>query len=49
MERYIHDENLRLFRKRLAEATSDEDRKLIQGLIAEEEAKNPRRTKDKGN
>jgi hypothetical protein len=26
MEKFIHDENLKLFRKRLAEATSDEER-----------------------
>ena len=48
MEKFIRDENLKLFRKRLAEAASDEDRMLIRKLIAEEESKNPRRTRDKG-
>jgi hypothetical protein len=47
MEKIIHDENLKLFRKRLAEATSDEERMVIHKLLAEEEAKNTRRTKDR--
>lgn len=46
MDKFIHDENLKLFRKRLAEANNDEDRRVIGQLIAEEEMKNPRRTKD---
>jgi hypothetical protein len=47
MEKFIHDENLKLFRKRPAEATTDEERMMIHKLIAEEEAKNPRLTKDR--
>jgi hypothetical protein len=39
MDKFIHDENLKLFRKRLAEATTDEDRMLIRKLMDEEEAK----------
>jgi hypothetical protein len=45
MERYIHDENLKLFRMRLAEATDEKQRQTLRDLIKEEEAKNPRRTK----
>ena len=45
MEKFIHDENLKLFRKRLTEATNDTDRHIIRELIAEEEAKKPRRTR----
>ena len=47
MEGFIHDENPKLFRKGLAEATTDEERMVIHRLFAEEEAKNPRRTKDR--
>ncbi|HWJ19110.1 MAG TPA: hypothetical protein VNR65_10330 [Geobacterales bacterium] len=47
MEKFIHDENLKLLRKCLAEATSDEERIVIRKLIAEKEAKNPRGTKDR--
>ena len=45
MKKFIHDENLKLFRKRLTEATNESDRHIIRELIAEEEAKKPRRTK----
>jgi hypothetical protein len=47
MEKFIHDENLKLFRKRLAEAANETDRHIIRELIAEQEAKKPRRTKAK--
>ena len=47
MEKFIHDENLKLFRKRLAEAANETDRHIIRELIAKEEAKKPRRTKAK--
>jgi hypothetical protein len=43
MERYIHDENLKLFRLRLAEATDETQRQTLQVLIEEEEAKIPDR------
>ncbi len=40
MERFIHRENLALFRKRLADPTITEDqRQMILKLLAEEEAK----------
>jgi hypothetical protein len=39
MDRFIRRENLALFRKRLAEATTEEQRKVILKLLAEEEAK----------
>jgi hypothetical protein len=41
MEKFIHDENLKLFRKRLVEATNETQRQLILFLIKEEEAKTP--------
>ena len=47
MKNFIHDENLKLFRKRLTEAVNETDRHIIRELIAEEEAKKPRRTKAK--
>jgi hypothetical protein len=39
MDKFIHEENLKFIRKRLAEATTDEDRMLIRKLMDEEEAK----------
>jgi len=39
MEKYIHRENLALFKKRLAEASSESERKVLSELLAEEEAK----------
>ncbi len=39
MEKFIHQENLALLRKRLAEAKDETTRKIIQKLLAEEEAK----------
>jgi hypothetical protein len=41
MERYIHDENLKLFRMRLAEVTDEKQRQTLRDLIKEEEAKIP--------
>ena len=41
MEKLIHDENLKLFRKRLVETTDKTQRELILALIKEEEAKTP--------
>ncbi|OKO83328.1 hypothetical protein [Bradyrhizobium sp. AS23.2] len=39
MERYIHSENIALFKRRLADPkTTDSERKTIQKLLAEEEA-----------
>ena len=36
---YIHDENLKLFRKRLAEATDEKQRQTFRDLIKQEVAK----------
>ena len=39
MQRYVHNENILLYRKLLAETTDEEKRKIILKLLAEEEAK----------
>jgi hypothetical protein len=39
MEKYIHRQNLALFKKRLAEPYSDAEREVLLKLIADEEAK----------
>jgi hypothetical protein len=41
MEKYIHRENLTLFKKRLAEPHSDAERQVLLKLLADEEAKEP--------
>jgi hypothetical protein len=41
MDKFIHRENLALFRKRLAEASDDATRQILLKLLAEEEAKEP--------
>jgi hypothetical protein len=41
MEKYIHRENLALFKKRLAEAHNDVEREVLLKLAADEEAKEP--------
>ena len=41
MDRYIHRENLSLFKKRLAEAHTDAEREVLLKLLADEEAKEP--------
>jgi hypothetical protein len=41
MEKYIHQENLTLFMKRLAEPHSDAEREILLKLLADEEAKEP--------
>jgi hypothetical protein len=41
MDKFIHRENLALFRKRLAEAPDDATRQILLRLLAEEEAKEP--------
>jgi hypothetical protein len=38
MKKFIHDENLKLFRKRLAETTDPEIRRVLLKLLAEEAA-----------
>jgi hypothetical protein len=39
MEKFIHEENLKLFRKRLVETTNEAQRELILALIEAEEVK----------
>ena len=39
MHRYVHEENIHLYRKVLAETTDEDKRKIILKLLAEEEAK----------
>ncbi|WP_200941130.1 hypothetical protein [Afipia sp. Root123D2] len=39
MERFIHTENIRRYRKLLAEEQNEEKRSFIRKLLAEEEAK----------
>ena len=39
MDKFIHRENLALYRKRLAEGPDDATREVILKLLAEEEAK----------
>jgi hypothetical protein len=39
MEKFIHDENLKLYRKVLCETTDDEKRKQLIDLIRDEVAK----------
>jgi hypothetical protein len=42
MEKFIHDENIRLYRKLLAEATYADRREILLKLLAEQEAKDLR-------
>jgi len=42
MEKFIHDENIRLYRRLLAEATDAERRMVLLKLLADEEAKDQR-------
>jgi hypothetical protein len=39
MQRYVHEENILLYRKLLADTMDEEKRKTILKLLAEEEAK----------
>jgi hypothetical protein len=39
MDKYIHRENLTLFKKRLAEAHTDAEREVILRLLGDEETK----------
>ena len=41
MDKYIHRENLTLFKKRLAEAHTDAEREVLLKLLADEEGKEP--------
>jgi hypothetical protein len=39
MQRFVHNENILLYRKLLAETTDEETRKVVLKLLADEEAK----------
>jgi len=41
VEKFIHRENLALFKKRLAQSHSDAEREVLLKLLADEEAKEP--------
>lgn len=41
MEKFIHMENLALFKKRLAEPHTDAEREVLLKLLADEKAKEP--------
>ena len=41
MEKFIHQENLALFKKRLAEPQTDAEREVLLKLLADEKAKEP--------
>jgi hypothetical protein len=41
MEKFIHQENLALFKKRLAEPHTDAEREILVKLLADEQAKEP--------
>jgi hypothetical protein len=41
MEKYIHRENLTLFKKRLAESHSEAEREVLLKLLADEKSKEP--------
>lgn len=45
MERFIHNENIRHYRKLLEKETDEEKRNIIRKLLAEEEARDPIKTK----
>lgn len=47
MDRYIHQENLRLLRKRLTETHDDAQHKVLLKLLAEEEAREAVLPKDR--
>jgi hypothetical protein len=39
MDKFLHDENLKLFHQRLADTTDEKQRQVIHNLIADHEAK----------
>jgi len=44
MEKYIHQQNLALFKRRLAEPHTDAEREVLIKLLTEEQAKDHHRT-----
>jgi rubrerythrin len=47
MEKFIHRENIRLYRKLLAETTDPEKRQMLLKLLADEEAKDEQPPEEK--
>jgi hypothetical protein len=47
MERFVHKENLKLYRKLLAETTDEKKRQTLLKLLADEEAKDAQRADKK--
>jgi lipase chaperone LimK len=47
MKQFIHETNLRIFRTQLSEATDREKRRMLERLLAEEEAKDEERRGDR--
>ena len=41
MEKFVHQENLALFKKRLAEPHTDAEREVLMELLTDEQAKEP--------
>jgi len=41
MKKFIHNENIKLFREQLARTTDPKKRKVLSALLAEEQAKDP--------
>jgi hypothetical protein len=41
MEKFIHQQNLALFKRRLAEPHTDAEREMLMKLLTEEQAKEP--------
>jgi hypothetical protein len=41
MEEFIHQQNVALFKKRLAEPHTDAEREMLEKLLSEEQAKEP--------
>jgi hypothetical protein len=48
MEHFIHNENLKLWRRQLEETTDAQKRAVLVGLIAEEEAREAHVLRSKG-
>lgn len=44
-EKFIHEENIRIFKKRLEAASDETQRRMLLTLLAEEEAKGAQLTK----
>ncbi len=47
MEKFVHRENLKLYRKMLAETTDEQKRQTLLKLLADEEAKDARPAENK--